>query len=82
MPDGAVLFLSVAKYHAPSGAIIQDTAVTPNVEVSEGGINGMPLPPPTAVTKPGAPAQATAPAAPAPDDQLQKALSLLKAQTA
>lgn len=82
MPDGAVLFLSVAKYHAPSGSVIQEAAVVPNVQVSEGGINGMPLPPSTAVTKPGAPASATPAPAPTPDDQLQKALSLLKAQAA
>lgn len=34
LPDGAVLFLSVAKYHSPDGKIIQKEAVTPNVVVA------------------------------------------------
>lgn len=90
LPDGAALFLSVAKYRTPNGSVIQDTAVTPNVVVSEN--NGMgaaapAVPAPSPVTKPTAPARATpakpqsaAPqSAPQPDDQLDKALSLLKA---
>ncbi len=35
MPDGAVLFLSVAKYYSPGGKSIQDAAVTPNVLVAD-----------------------------------------------
>src|ERR1700746_4073122 len=31
LPDGGALILSVAKYYSPSGKAIQDTAVTPNV---------------------------------------------------
>ena len=81
MPDGAVLFLSVAKYRAPNGNVIQDNAVMPNVVVAENNGLGMVAPPAGTVTKPGAPATA-APAKPEPavqpDDQLNKALDLLK----
>jgi carboxyl-terminal processing protease len=34
LPDGAALILSVAKYESPSGKKIQDEAVTPNVLVA------------------------------------------------
>jgi carboxyl-terminal processing protease len=34
MPDGAALVLTVAKYESPSGAKIQDVAVTPSVVVT------------------------------------------------
>jgi len=34
MPDGSALILSVAKYESPSGKKIQDEAVTPNVVVA------------------------------------------------
>ena len=33
IPDGSALILSVAKYYSPSGKAIQDTAVTPSVVV-------------------------------------------------
>ena len=35
LPDGGVLILSVAKYYSPSGKVIQDAAVTPNVLVAD-----------------------------------------------
>ena len=83
LPDGAVMFLSVAKYHAPNGTVIQDNAVLPNVTVAENNGFGLAAPPVSAgtVTKPTAPgaAKPTQPApAPQPDDQLNKALQLLK----
>ena len=34
MPDGSALFLSVAKYNAPDGKPIQENAVKPNIPVS------------------------------------------------
>jgi carboxyl-terminal processing protease len=34
LPDGGAIFLSVAKYYSPSGKVIQDAAVTPNVVVA------------------------------------------------
>ena len=89
MPDGAVLFLTVAKYHAPNNKIIQTDAVTPNVVVAEN--NGMNLGAPPEVpgiTVPTAPGKtsekqpAQPPAATKPDLQLEKALALLKQQKA
>jgi carboxyl-terminal processing protease len=85
LADGAMLFLSVAKYHAPNGEAIQDQAVAPNVVVAEN--NGFGLPAPVhggAVTKPTAPAtaQPAQPPVAQPDDQLNKALELLKQQKA
>ena len=35
LPDGGALILSVAKYYSPGGKAIQDTAVTPNVLVAD-----------------------------------------------
>ncbi len=88
LPDGAVLFLSVAKYHTPDGEAIQDKAVTPNVMVAADNGLGLESPPATGpVTKPTAPA-ANKPATPVeppaaqPDDQLNKALDLLKLEKA
>lgn len=88
LPDGAVLFLSVAKYHGPNGDIIQDNAVTPNVVVAVNNGFGLVTPATTGtVTKPTAPgeAQPTQPVKPPtaqPDDQLNKALDLLKQEKA
>lgn len=77
LPDGAALILSVAKYYSPSGKAIQDAAVTPNVMVADSDDDGQ-LPdedetaPPPEQTKPQVPAQ---------DDQLQKAIEVLKSRT-
>lgn len=35
IPDGSALILSVAKYYTPNGKAIQDTSITPNVEVAD-----------------------------------------------
>jgi carboxyl-terminal processing protease len=81
LPDGAMLFLSVAKYHAPNGDAIQDKAVTPNVVVAENNGFGLQAPahgPVTVPTAPGAKAAPAAPPKPQADDQLNKALELLK----
>jgi carboxyl-terminal processing protease len=34
VPDGSALILSVAKYYTPGGKIIQDTGITPNIQMS------------------------------------------------
>jgi carboxyl-terminal processing protease len=60
LPDGAVLFLSVAKYHAPNGEIIQKDAVTPNVMVASNNDFGEESAPPAKGVKP-APPRAAAP---------------------
>jgi carboxyl-terminal processing protease len=75
MPDGSALILSVAKYESPSGKKIQDEAVTPNVLVApnldqylaaEEGPEGQNVQKPESHT----------------DDQLNKALDLLKQKNA
>jgi carboxyl-terminal processing protease len=73
MPDGAALLLSVAKYESPSGKKIQDDAVTPNVSVSPSIDQFLAEEDGTAET-PGETAK------PHADDQLNKALDVLKAK--
>lgn len=75
MRDNAgALILSVAKYYSPGGKSIQDVAVTPNVLVADNSDDdsGLPdedvAPSPTDNAKPKN----------APDDQLNKALEVLK----
>ncbi len=75
-PDGSALILSVAKYYSPSGKAIQDSAVTPNILVADGDDDG-PLPededgaaPPQEEKKP----------APQQDEQLHKAIQVLKSK--
>ena len=77
LPDGAALILSVAKYESPSGKKLQDDAVTPDVLVA-----GNFEEPASDEDQDGATTQ-TVPAKPAvtADDQLTKALDLLKAKT-
>jgi carboxyl-terminal processing protease len=79
MPDGAALMLSIAKYYTPSGKAIQDTAVTPNIVVADvdddAGLpdddsDSAPAPANDDVTK--------KPQHPQTDEQLQKAVQVLK----
>ena len=67
LPDGAALILSVAKYSSPLGKKIQDEAVTPNVVVAASQDNDD---------------QTGGVKAPKPDDQLTKALDILKQKSA
>lgn len=74
LQDGSALILSVAKYYSPSGKAIQDTAVTPNVLVADAQDDSGPAdeegnaPPP----------EQKKPQPPEKDDQLQKAIEVLK----
>lgn len=84
LPDGAALILSVAKYGTPAGKKLQDDGVTPGVLVAGNipdqgdGDEEEDAPATTAsATTPAKPA--TAPATQA-DEQLNKALDLLKAK--
>jgi carboxyl-terminal processing protease len=74
LPDGAALLLTVAKYESPSGKKIEDEAVMPNVVVTE-SIDQL-----LAEADESAPAEQKA--LPQTDDQLNKALDLLKQKTA
>jgi carboxyl-terminal processing protease len=76
LPDGAAVILSIAKYDSPSGKAIQDTAVTPNVVVTE-SIDQYLAEQDLDETQPN---QKAAP--PVADDQLNKALDILKAKSA
>ena len=79
LPNGAALILSIAKYESPSGKKLQDDGVTPNVMVASAADQG---------EAPDEEGPATA--APAPvkkpgvqvDDQLTKALEILKNKSA
>jgi carboxyl-terminal processing protease len=73
LPDGSALLLSVAKYESPSGKKIQDDAVTPNVTVSPSIDQFL-------AEEDGTTANPEAPVKPQADDQLNKALDLLKAK--
>lgn len=74
MPDSSALILSVAKYYAPDGKAIQDSAVTPNVLVADGSEEGG-LPDEDQVPTP---EEKSAPPKNQQDDQLNKALEVLK----
>ena len=85
LADGAALILSVAKYETPSGKKLQDDAVTPGVLVA-GNIpdqgDGDDTDEGTAVGTPTAVQPAAAKPSVQVDDQLTKALDLLKAKAA
>jgi len=75
LPDGGALILSVAKYYSPEGKAIQDAAVTPNVVVADTSDDG----PVGDDDGSAAPAEAQPKkTAPDHDDQLQKAIEVLK----
>ena len=80
LPDGSALILSVAKYAAPDGKKIQDDAVQPNVVVASNEDDDNQAAPQKA-NKLGAP-QLPSPQKSQADDQLDKALAVLKAKAA
>jgi len=80
LPDGSALILSVAKYAAPDGKKFQDDAVQPNVVVASNDDQDDGQPTPKA-NKLGAP-QAPTTQKSQPDDQLNKALEVLKQKAA
>jgi len=83
MPDNSALILSVAKYYSPGGKAIQDAAVTPNVLVADSASDDGGIPDeedqPAVVGSPGArPGEKEEKPKNLPDDQLNKALEVLK----
>jgi len=76
LPDGSALILSVAKYYSPQGKAIQDAAVTPNVVVAEGNEDAA-VPDEDENT---APADIEKKTAPEHDEQLDKAVEVLKSR--
>ncbi len=81
LPDGSALILSVAKYAAPDGKKIQDEAVQPNVVVASNDDDQDDSHPAAQTNKLGAPQVPDVQKA-QPDDQLNKALDVLKAKAA
>ena len=77
LPDGGALILSVAKYYSPSGKAIQDTAVTPNVLVADEEENAGPD---DEDSQPDTTDQEAKPKK-TQDDQLNKAVEVLKARS-
>jgi carboxyl-terminal processing protease len=77
MPDGSALILSVAKYYSPSGKALQDTAVTPNILVAD---NTDDFIAPDEDENADDQAQEERQKANQPDDQLNKAIEVLKTQ--
>jgi carboxyl-terminal processing protease len=76
LPDGSALILSVAKYYSPSGKAIQDAAVTPNIVVADSDDDAA-LPDDEDNT---APADEEKKQPPQQDEQLHKAIQVLKAK--
>jgi len=74
MPDGSALMLSIAKYYTPSGKAIQDSAVTPNIMVADNNDDSA-LPDEDENAQP---SDETKRQPPQQDDQLQKAIQVLK----
>ena len=77
LPDGAALILSVAKYESPSGKKLQDDGVTPEVVVaSNNDDSGAADDDATSTPQPAQKPSVSV------DEQLNKALDLLKSKTA
>ncbi|MGA9645124.1 MAG: S41 family peptidase [Candidatus Korobacteraceae bacterium] len=78
MPDGSALVLSVAKYYSPSGKAVQDTAVTPNILVADNSDDF--IAPDEDENPPDDAQQEKQQKANQPDDQLNRAIEVLKNQ--
>ena len=79
LPDGSALILSVAKYYSPSGKAIQDVAITPNVLIADTDDDATaPDEEPDSAT----PADENKVKAPQTDEQLRKAIDVLKKREA
>jgi carboxyl-terminal processing protease len=74
LPDGGALILSIAKYYSPQGKAIQDAAVSPNIAVADTTDDG-PVPD---EDENAAPSELDKKTPPEHDEQLQKAIEVLK----
>jgi carboxyl-terminal processing protease len=79
LPDGSALILSVAKYYSPSGKAIQDVAITPNVLIADTDEDAAA---PDEEPDTTAPADENKVKAPQTDEQLRKAIEVLKKREA
>jgi carboxyl-terminal processing protease len=78
LPDGGALILSVAKYYSPSGKAIQDNAITPNVLVADADDGSDGAGPDDEEAAPATDQEAKP--KPTVDDQLNKAVEVLKSR--
>jgi carboxyl-terminal processing protease len=76
VPDGSALILSVAKYYTPKGKLIQDTGVTPNVQVASADDLTAALPDEDETN----PQEQPEKIQPKEDDQLRRAIEVLKSK--
>lgn len=81
LPDGSALILSIAKYESPSGKKLQDDGVTPGVVVASNNNDEAVDEGDELVTKSESPVPAPKPSV-SVDEQLNKALDLLKSKAA
>jgi carboxyl-terminal processing protease len=81
LPDGGALILSVAKYAGPDGKKFVDDAVTPGTLVAS-NMDDLTTDTQPLATKAGAAVKKPQPEAAPTDDQLNKALEMLKAKAA
>jgi len=77
VPDGSALILSVAKYYTPKGKVIQDTGITPNIQAASADELTPVIDDEDGATTPDEPQKTQTPK---DDDQLHKALDVLKAK--
>ncbi len=75
IPDGSALILSIAKYYTPAGKAIQDTAITPNILVAD---NNDDFVLPDDDDNSGAPDQPKKQRSLQNDEQLKRAIEVLK----
>jgi carboxyl-terminal processing protease len=80
LPDGAALILSVAKYESPSGKKLEDEGVTPGILVASNIDDNAPVDEDAAT--PDAQQPETKKPSVSVDEQLNKALDLLKSKAA
>jgi carboxyl-terminal processing protease len=77
VPDGSALILSIAKYYTPKGKVIQDTGITPNIQAASADELTPVIDDDDGGTTPDEPQKTQTPK---DDDQLHKALDVLKAK--
>jgi carboxyl-terminal processing protease len=81
LPDGGAIILSIAKYASPSGKQFEDDAVTPGTLVAS-NFDALDTDSDDDSTSAAATKPAPKKAGPEPDDQLTKALDILKSKAA
>jgi carboxyl-terminal processing protease len=82
LPDGSALILSVAKYESPSGKKLQDDGVTPEVVLASAADDDANVDEDSVQTQAASTAKPAKKVAPTVDQQLTKALDILKAKAA